>query len=171
MIKQVIKLTGCSLMIILLFNTVIHSEENNLNSSQPMSLEDVYRNMDYEDADTAIKKYEQKFNVDVVLPEKMPFKTTKKFGKIEKGKLNLAFIGDSRKKVFKIFVESSTKTMNETNYKLKNGQNVLIRQNEKVHKLTWLYLQKNKQKYTLSLNYFDEEIRKEKLIRSAESIN
>ncbi|MCA0972547.1 hypothetical protein LCM20_18270 [Halobacillus litoralis] len=170
MVKRNAVLIGVSMIISILFNTLGHAEEHNFESDSPLSLEETYKKMNYEAVDIAIKKYEEKFNLSVSIPKDMPFNNEMSFGKLEDDKLSLVFIGDTRKKVFKVFVEPDKKPLEKTNFKIENGEKILIRTNEKAQKLTWLYLQRNNQKYTLSINFFSENSRMQRLIDAANSI-
>ncbi|UOR14177.1 hypothetical protein [Halobacillus amylolyticus] len=170
------KILLCSLLLFLMLSNTGYAnkkDEGSIESEEPMTTEELYKSMGYTKAEKAVQKYENKFDTNINFPKVMPFQAKLQFGKIEDNRLTLEFIGESKKQLFKIHVEPSNSTKQLTNKKLKDGTEVFIKHvgpNPNKPSISWLHLKRDNQKYGLGLNYYKKDVRQDKLIKAAESL-
>ncbi|MFD1019686.1 hypothetical protein [Thalassobacillus hwangdonensis] len=152
------------------FQPAAFARSNDLDSRVPMTVDEVYQSMGYVEVSDAINTYESKTSYTIALPEKLPFQTEKNFGKAEGDKLTIDFVSDNGKKLFKLTIQPLADTKQEYNFKLEDGSPALLKSNPSPMNVTFLYFQKDKFLYSLSLNYYDKKSRREKLIDTANSM-
>ncbi|MDC3418648.1 hypothetical protein [Aquibacillus salsiterrae] len=148
-------------------------EKVNIKSKKPMTTEEIYKSMNFIEANKAITQYEKIVDAKVYLPKKMPFKISNKFGKIDDdNRLILAFLGEDKGDVLKLYVNPNKPFEKNSNFTLKDGTNALIKKIGSSNKSQTrvLLFQKDKFQYTIGITNsekYDENV----IIKVAESIN
>jgi hypothetical protein len=148
-----------------------------LYTKKPMTTEEAYEANGYTSLKVATKEFEKKYNSRVILPQKIPFKITHKYGKVEDdSKVTLEYLGENfRGSHLSIIVSLNKlgKLKGEYEYKLKNGTKVFIREhpNPNFHFPTDLSFKKDNLHYHISLLYQDKDLEKQKIIEIAESFD
>lgn len=164
--KLHIKILLLSIAVYLAFTGIGYAfDEKDIESKEPMTVEELYKAMGYTKVKTAIKQYESEFEMKVSLPGKLPFKVYLGFGKVEENKLILNFIEEKSKDLFKMTIKPGPFPLEEKNLTLKDGTEVFI---QDIRGLKLLTLEMNGFQYTLALNNLENY---DKLVKIAESIN
>jgi hypothetical protein len=147
-----------------------------LYTKKPMTTEEAYEANGYTSLKKAIKEFEKKFNSKIYIPQKIPFKVTHKYGKVEENStITLKYLGECFKDnnlTVTVSLNKLGKLKGEYAYKLKNGTEVFIQEdsNPNFHFPTSLSLKKDNLYYHIMLLYQDKDLEKQKIIEIAETL-
>ncbi|WP_071395116.1 hypothetical protein [Bacillus tuaregi] len=150
-------------------------DSDKLYTKKPMTTEEAYEANGYTSLKKATKEFEKKFNSKIILPKKIPFKVTHKYGKVEEeSKVTVEYLGEIFKENHLTVIVSLNKLgklEGEYKYKLKNGTEVFIRENPNpnFHFPTSLSFKKDNLHYHFILLYQDKDLEKRKIIEIAET--
>lgn len=175
--NKTLKILIFTLVLLFSFHSTGNAHSNSkFHTKEPMTTEEAYEANGYTSLKKAIKKFETKFKSKINLPQKIPFKVTHKFGKVEEDStITLKYLGECFKNNNLTVTVSLNKLGNhkgEQAYKLKNGTEVFILEdfNSNSNFPTILSFKKDNLYYQFMLLYQDKDLEKQKIIEIVETL-
>ncbi|GAA0453332.1 hypothetical protein [Alkalibacillus silvisoli] len=141
-----------------------------------LSITEVYEKLGYTDLLSALDQYEEQIEQQVYLPSKIPFQGEHFFGKVNENGLSIAVVGEDDDRVFHVHLTSESRNelpSDSHTYELSDGTEVFIvdvDEDSKDPDVSWLYMDKYDQTYSIVINSYQQEVRHYKLMGVAESI-